>query len=239
MDYETEEFIVIEQKDKHARLLITAAAIAGVAIGFIVGGFYTQSQWEDVVLDYQKQLKAVQHDYQEVTVRIRDSKQDLYTKIEQAKLDAKKEAQSSTQAKVDELNHLSEQLQQKNIQLQEEVQTVQQELALQQQQQAQLQKQLNTQSALFERARELFQKEFMVKQQLDDLMSQEQELSSKIKRLEKECNLYLEGQTWDVKSDVCSRHDATANNLSQVKQMISVNKMDLKQIETLSEKLGL
>jgi hypothetical protein len=51
--------------------------------------------------------------------------------------------------------------------------------------------------------------------------------------------VYLEGKSWDVKSDVCNKHDEATSRLSQVDQLIEVHKMDLKQIKEMSEDMGL
>jgi membrane protein implicated in regulation of membrane protease activity len=92
---------------------------------------------------------------------------------------------------------------------------------------------------MFERSRELFQQELKVSQELEVLEKEREELAPKIVELKKQCDIYLEGTSWDAKSDACDKQDEAQSRLSQVEQMIRVHQMDLKQMKALSEELGL
>lgn len=64
-------------------------------------------------------------------------------------------------------------------------------------------------------------------------------MQPKLKALKKDCDAYLEGTSWEAKSDACDNQDKVNSRLSQINQMISVYKMDLEQMKALSEELGL
>lgn len=102
-----------------------------------------------------------------------------------------------------------------------------------------LTRQSGIQATMLERSREVFQKELKVSQELESLEKERESLLPKISKLKKECDVYLEGKSWDVKSDVCNKHDEATSRLSQVDQLIEVHKMDLKQIKEMSEDMGL
>ncbi len=95
------------------------------------------------------------------------------------------------------------------------------------------------QATMFESAKDLFKKEEQTKSELKALQKEKQELGPKIKALKAECDAYLDGASWDAKSDSCDKQDEANSRMSQVEQMIQVHQMDLKQIQALSEELGL
>ncbi|MEF1301591.1 chromosome partitioning protein ParA, partial [Vibrio owensii] len=86
---------------------------------------------------------------------------------------------------------------------------------------------------------EVFRKELQISQELESLEKERQALLPKIETLMKECDVFLEGKSWDVKSDACDKHDEANSRLSQVDQLIEVHKMDLKQIKEITEDMGL
>ncbi|MDF5425609.1 chromosome partitioning protein ParA, partial [Vibrio parahaemolyticus] len=102
-----------------------------------------------------------------------------------------------------------------------------------------LSRQADMQATMFERSREVFQKELKISQELESLEKERSKLLPKIEKLKKECDVFLEGKSWDVKSDACDKHDEANSRLSQVDQMIEVYKMDLKQIKAITEDIGL
>lgn len=95
------------------------------------------------------------------------------------------------------------------------------------------------QSVVIERARGLFQKELLIKQDLDKLRQEREELIPKLERFKKECDAYLEGKSWDASSKACDRYDEANSNLSHIDQMIEVHKLDLREIEQISDSIGL
>ncbi len=85
----------------------------------------------------------------------------------------------------------------------------------------------------------MFRKELQISQELESLEKERESLLPKIETLKKECDVFLEGKSWDVKSDACDRHDEANSRLSQVDQLIEVHKMDLKQIKDITAEMGL
>ncbi len=102
-----------------------------------------------------------------------------------------------------------------------------------------LNRQADMQATIFERSREVFRKELQISQELESLEKERESLLPKIETLKKECDVFLEGKSWDVKSDACDRHDEANSRLSQVDQLIEVHKMDLKQIKDITAEMGL
>ncbi len=92
---------------------------------------------------------------------------------------------------------------------------------------------------MFERSRELFQKELKIKQEMEAMQKERDALVPQVKSLKKECDIYLEGKSWDAKSDACDKQDEANSRISQLDQMIRVHQMDLEQIKSLSEEIGL
>ncbi len=95
------------------------------------------------------------------------------------------------------------------------------------------------QATIFERSRELFQRELKIKQELEALQKEKESLVPKLKTLKTDCDVYLEGKSWDAKSDACDKQDEANSRISQIDQMIQVHRMDLEQIKALTENIGL
>ena len=95
------------------------------------------------------------------------------------------------------------------------------------------------QVTLLERSREIFQRELKVKQALDSLLKERGVLEPKLEVLKTECTTYLDGTSWDAKSDACDKQDEASSRISQISQMIRVHQMDLEQISAISEQMGL
>jgi predicted RNase H-like nuclease (RuvC/YqgF family) len=102
-----------------------------------------------------------------------------------------------------------------------------------------LNRQADMQATMFERSRELFQKELKIKQEMEAMQKERDALVPQVKSLKKECDIYLEGKSWDAKSDACDKQDEANSRISQLDQMIRVHQMDLEQIKSLSEEIGL
>jgi predicted nuclease with TOPRIM domain len=102
-----------------------------------------------------------------------------------------------------------------------------------------LNKQTDMQTGVFERSRELFQREMKVKQELESLEKEKQQIEPRLPKLKKECQTYLDGSSWDASADSCDKQDQLNSRLSQITQMIHVHQMDLEQINAITKELGL
>ncbi|MCZ4372631.1 chromosome partitioning protein ParA [Vibrio diazotrophicus] len=239
LDDDHDDVVVIEQRDKRGVVYIAVAAVLGLALGGLIGSTVTASKWEKTyqVLEAQYQ-KSLETKTEEVAVaeQNKTSAQEEFDKQLAAAMDEQEQKHQQALANIE--SQLTE-LEKVNMSL--EAQVAEQKAQLEQtaQQNAKLNRQSDMQTTMLERSRELFQQELKIKQEVETLQKERDELVPKLKTLKKECDVYLEGKSWDATSDSCDKQDAASSRISQIDQMLRIHQMDLEQIKALSEELGL
>jgi DNA repair exonuclease SbcCD ATPase subunit len=236
---ENEDVVVIEERDRRSYLYIAIAGVLGLAVGGLIGSSLTASKWEsayqDMEQNYQSLVEDKQQLVQQVEVRVANVDSEVEDKLRKAlevQTEENQQALEALQSQVAELEKV-------NLSLEEQVNKQKQTLAEANKANSQLNRQADMQATMFERSRELFQQELKVKMELESLEKERESLLPKIDALKVDCDAYLEGTSWDAKSDSCDKQDEANSRLSQVNQMIKVHQMDLKQMKELSEQLGL
>ncbi|PNI04186.1 chromosome partitioning protein ParA [Vibrio diazotrophicus] len=239
LDDDHDDVVVIEQRDKRGVVYIAVAAVLGLALGGLIGSTVTASKWEKTyqVLEaqYQKSLETKTEEAA-VAEQNKTSAQEEFDKQLAAAMDEQEQKHQQALANIE--SQLTE-LEKVNMSL--EAQVAEQKAQLEQtaQQNAKLNRQSDMQTTMLERSRELFQQELKIKQEVETLQKERDELVPKLKTLKKECDVYLEGKSWDATSDSCDKQDAASSRISQIDQMLRIHQMDLEQIKALSEELGL
>lgn len=236
---EQDDVVVIEERDKRTHVYIAIAAVLGLAFGGLAGSVISSNKWESTyqVLEQKYQVLAEDKTQLVAQVKVREEGLDQEVDAKVAKLLAEKE-----EAYKQELNALQEQLtevEKVNLSLEAQVKQQKDKLNTTKTQNDKLNRQADMQATMFERSREVFHKEMQIAQELASLEKEREALLPKIDTLKKECDVFLEGKSWDVKSDACDKHDEANSRLSQVDQLIEVYKMDLKQIKEITEDMGL
>ncbi|OHY95631.1 chromosome partitioning protein ParA [Vibrio rotiferianus] len=234
-----DEVVVIEERDKRTHIYIAIAAVLGLAFGGLAGSAMTASKWESTYQVLEEKYQALTQDKTDLVsqVKTREASLDQEVDAKVATLLAEKE-----EAHKAELKALQEQLtevEKVNLALESQVKEQKIKLSSTKNENDKLNRQADMQATMFERSREVFRKELQISQELESLEKEREALLPKIEKLKKECDVFLEGKSWDVKSDACDKHDEANSRLSQVDQLIEVNKMDLKQIKDITEDMGL
>ncbi len=236
---EHEDVVVIEQRDKRTQVYIAIAAVLGLAFGGLIGSALTANKWESTYQVLEEKYQALSLDKTQIVSQVKLREEGLEKEVQDqvAILIAAKEEEHQK-----ELQKLQEQLtevEKVNLSLESQIKQQSEKINTAKSENEKLTRQSDMQATVLERSREVFQKELKISQELASLEKEREELVPKIRKLKKECDLYLEGTSWDVKSDVCSKHDEATSRLSQVDQLIEVYKMDLKQIKEMSEGMGM
>ncbi|GLT18595.1 chromosome segregation ATPase [Vibrio zhanjiangensis] len=238
-DVENDDVVVIEERDKRSYLYIVIAGLLGAALGGLVGSSLTSSKWQEAYHGLEKKYQLIVEEKKLLVDTVKDKVDqvdvEIQAKLTQA-LDAKKQAYDEVvgtlQAQVAELEKV-------NMSLEEKLNQQKQSIVQATQENRKLNRQADMQVTMLERSRELFQQELKVKQELEALEKERDDLQPKLKQLKADCDLYLAGTSWEAKSDACDKQDEANSRLSHVNQMIRVHQMDLKQIQTLTDELGL
>ena len=236
---EQENVVVIEERDKHSYIYIAIAAVLGLAFGGLVGSVVTANKWESTYQVLEEKYQALTREKTQLVsqVKVREEAldqeiQDTVTELVTAKNEAYEKELNKLQQQLTEVEKINLSLESQLKQQADKINTTTSE-------NEKLARQADIQATMFERSREVFQKELKISQKLEALEKERIKLLPKIEKLKKECDVFLEGKSWDAKSDACDKHDDAYSRLSQVDQMIEVYKMDLKQIKAITEDIGL
>ncbi|MEF1254758.1 chromosome partitioning protein ParA [Vibrio sp. M260112] len=236
---ENDDVVVIEERDKRARLYIVIAGALGLALGGLVGSTLTAQKWESTYQSLEQQYQTLVADKQQMATQVEQRVAKVDDEVEEKLQLAMNAQQQEHKLALDALHSQVNELQTENTTLKEQIAQQKQQITTVNSQNTQLNRQADMQATMFERSRELFQQELKVSQELEALEKEREELAPKIVELKKQCDVYLEGTSWDAKSDACDKQDEAQSRLSQVEQMIRVHQMDLKQMKALSQELGL
>lgn len=239
LDDDHDDVVVIEQRDKRGVVYIAVAAVLGLALGGLVGSSITASKWEKTYQVLEAQYQKSQETKTEQAEILEQNKTSAKEEFDKQLAAALEEQQQKHQQAMSSVESQLTELEKVNMAL--EAQVAEQKAQLEQtaQQNAKLNRQSDMQTTMLERSRELFQQELKIKQEVETLQKERDELVPKLKVLKKECDVYLEGKSWDATSDSCDKQDAASSRISQIDQMLRIHQMDLEQIKALSEELGL
>ncbi|MGF1911800.1 chromosome partitioning protein ParA [Vibrio kasasachensis] len=239
VDNNEDDVVVIEERDKRSYLYIAIAGVLGLALGGLVGSSLTASNWQATYVELQQQYQTIQQEKKQLVVSVEERVAKVDTEVEQ-KLQAKiEQLQQNHLKQIAELNKQIVQIETRNADLNKQIESQKSDLNDAAKKNSQLNQQTDMQVTLLERSRELFQRELKVKQELEGFSKELAQLEPSLEALKKDCSAYLDGTSWDAKSDSCDKQDEVSSRISQITQMIRVHEMDLEQIKAISEQLGL
>lgn len=234
-----DEVVVIEERDKRTHIYITIAAVLGLAFGGLAGSAMTASKWESTYQVLEEKYQALAQDKTNLVSQVKTREAGLDKEIDAKVATLLAEKEEAHKAELKALQEQLTEVEKVNLSLESQVKEQKATLNTTKSENDKLNRQADMQATMFERSREVFRKELQISQELESLEKERQALLPKIETLKKECDVFLEGKSWDVKSDACDKHDEANSRLSQVDQLIEVHKMDLKQIKEITEDMGL
>lgn len=231
--------VVIEERDRRTYLYIAIAAVLGLALGGLIGSTLTASKWESTYLKMEEKYQSLVDEKDQLVVNVEQRVANVDNEVAEKLEQRIQEQQAEHDQQLAALKSQVAELEKVNLSLEEQINQQKNKIAEADKQNVKLNRQADMQATMFERSRELFQQELKVKMELEALEKEREDLQPKIVALKKQCDAYLQGTSWDAKSDSCDKQDEANSRLSQINQMITVHKMDLKQMKALSEQLGL
>ncbi|WP_199453779.1 chromosome partitioning protein ParA [Vibrio owensii] len=234
-----DEVVVIEERDKRTHIYIAIAAVLGLAFGGLAGSAMTASKWESIYQVLEEKYQALAQDKTNLVSQVKTREAGLDKEIDAKVATLLAEKEEAHKAELKALQEQLTEVEKVNLSLESQVKEQKATLNTTKSENDKLNRQADMQATMFERSREVFRKELQISQELESLEKERQALLPKIETLKKECDVFLEGKSWDVKSDACDKHDEANSRLSQVDQLIEVHKMDLKQIKEITEDMGL
>ncbi|ELP5729925.1 chromosome partitioning protein ParA [Vibrio vulnificus] len=234
-----DDVVVIEERDNKTIAYIAIAAVLGIAFGGLLGSHFTAKRWESNYQQLETQYKASVSDNSKLVVNLQSREAQLDKELDNKLESELALRQKEHQADLNKLQNQLTEMEKLNIALEGQLKTQQAQIDSAQQENDKLNRQADMQANVFERSRDIFRREMEIGQDLEKLEKERETLVPKLEKLKKECEIYLSGTSWDAKSDACDKQDEASSRLSQIDQLIEVYKMDLKQIRSITQDLGL
>lgn len=234
-----DDVIVIEQRDKKALYYIAIALVLGIAAGGLVGATLKENSWAKQYTLLESELSDTRQSSLLVQNEFKSKQASLEAQIESRVADEVAQLEKAHQVEITNLTEVIEELDKLNESLESQLELAQNQITESETSQQKMNQQADLQTAMYQRSRELFQKEVKLRQEVERLTEENDANHPKLAKLKSDCDIYLEGKSWDIKSDVCDKQDAVNNLIHQNNQLIEVYKMDLAEIEAIAEQLGL
>lgn len=240
---EQDNVVIIEEKDKRTILYISIAAVLGAALGGLIGSVATQTKWDSAYHALENQFQQYKQIQAEKVVEIEHKKEMNSEQVEETirqQVTQKVELiKMQSEVEIKQYQFAATEFEKVNMDLTRQVETQSAEIEQRDRTISQLESQLAMQSQMFESAREVFQRELTIKQDLSRLQNERLTLEPEYNRFKKECDRYLFGSVFDANSTACDKQDELNAEINQIDQLIEVHKLDLREIETISESIGL
>lgn len=238
-EHENDDVVVIEERDKRTYVYIAIAGVLGLALGGLIGSTLTANKWESTYHSLEEQYQTLASEKKQMVIKVEEKVAKVDDEVAEKLQLAIEQQKEDHQTALAKLQQQVEELEKVNVSLEDQVATQKAQLDETSKVNSKLNRQADMQATMFERSRELFQQELKVKQELEALEKERDSLEPTLVKLKEQCDIYLQGTSWDATSDSCDKQDEANSRLSQVNQMIRVHQMDLKQMQALSEELGL
>ncbi|MCP3700462.1 MAG: hypothetical protein GY920_18415 [Aliivibrio sp.] len=238
-DDHDEDVIIIEEKSKTSHWVAGVTLIIGAITGGLIGSSLSDNKWsaaytqlEAKAKQYQTELKQANEKSAELDILISKEKEQAL-EAQQKEHDVEKTQLLSTEA--DKRSSLS-----KSVgALTSQTASLEMQVEEQDKQITTLSNQVDLQLTMLSRAKQLFQRQLQLKEEAGDLEVKIEVTGANEKQLAKDCAVYLEGKSWDVKSDVCKRQEEAKKQIAQYNDELQLLQMDIKEIDRISEDLGM
>lgn len=234
-----EDVIIIEEKSKTSHWIAGITLIIGVITGGLIGSSVSENKWSAAYTQLEAKTKQYQSELKQAGQK--SAKLDiLITQEKEQALEAQKKAneEEKTQAIAAEMEKRSS-LSKSVSALTSQKTSLEMQVEEQNKQITQLSNQVELQLTMLSRSKQLFQRQLQIKEEASALEVKIEVTSANEKQLKKECAVYLEGKSWDVKSDVCKREETAKKQIAEYNDELQLLQMDITEIDSISEDLGM
>ncbi|KAB2823617.1 hypothetical protein [Aliivibrio finisterrensis] len=238
-DDHDEDVIIIEEKSKTSHWVAGVTLIIGAIAGGLIGSSLSDNKWsaaytqlEAKAKQYQAELKQADVKNAELDVLISREKEQALEEQKKVNEEDKAQAIAAEAKKRTSITKEVGALKSHNASLGMQVEEQDKQIT-------QLTNQVDLQLTMLSRAKQLFQRQLQLKEEAGDLEVKIEVAEANEKQLAKDCAVYLEGKSWDVKSDVCKRQEEAKKQIAQYNDELQLLQMDIKEIDRISEDLGM
>lgn len=228
--------------DKSLTVTKIKYTVAGLVVGASVATYFAQSHYDSSSKVHLAQQAQLESDSETLKQQKQLLQSELAASQEQA-------SQAST-----ELSVQLEQTQAKLAKSEAEVKSLKtqaasetnklkevhaSELKAKEQQLVALQKKSDKQNEVLEQSKTFFQHQLTLQQELTKLNEERAKIIPLLNKAVDECQIFLEGKSWDAKSDACDRKEKASTKLKQIDEQIDAKQSKIVAIDSTSEAIGL
>ncbi|MDD9194580.1 hypothetical protein PVK62_01870 [Aliivibrio sp. S3MY1] len=238
-DDHDEDVIIIEEKSKTSHWVAGVTLIIGAIAGGLIGSSVSDNKWSEAYAQLEVKTKQYQAELKQAGVKSTELDALILTEKEQALKEQKKvNEEDKAQAIAAEAKKRASITKEVGV-LKSHNASLGMQVEEQDKQITQLTNQVDLQLTMLSRAKQLFQRQLQLKEEASALQIKVEVTTTNEKQLAKECKVYLEGKSWDVKSDVCKRQEEAKNLITQYNDELQLLQMDIIEIDRISEDLGM
>lgn len=241
-DINDNDVVIIEEHKSAFNWVALIGVLLGLVVGAFIGDNLSSSKWREAYNKIELKLAESNSTVEKYKQNLEQLSQSI-VEAQQHQQEIKVEAVNQEELK---LKVTISQLEKENQELRAgSAETSEQKLGLDNQIESlhkeveQLHNQVNLQLTMLSRAKELFQRQLRLKEKVVVIEQELNTLPAKIKRMNSDCQAYESGKGWDNASDSCNNLDKLKQRRSELNQELDMHNMDIKEIDSISEGLGM
>lgn len=241
-DINDSDVVIIEEHRSGFNWVALIGVLLGLVVGAFIGDNLSSSKWREAYNKIELKLAKSNSTVEKYKQNLEQLSQSI-VEAQQQQQEIKVETVNQEELK---LKAIASQLKKQNQELRaDSAEISEQKLGLDNQIESlhkeveQLHNQVNLQLTMLSRAKELFQRQLRLKEMVVVIEQELNTLPTKIKRMRADCQAYESGKGWDNTSDSCDNVDQLKQRRSELNQELDMHNMDIKEIDSISEGLGM
>lgn len=234
-----EDVIIIEEKSKGNHWVAGLTLLVGAIAGGLIGSSISDNTWSEKYAQLEQKIQQHQTELQQAATKTAELDSLIKQEKEQALALQKKALEEEKQQAILTEAKKATQLTKNVGALESQKASLEMQVEEQDKQIIKLANQVDLQVTMLSQAKQLFQRQLQLKEEASKIEMKIETTSASEDKLAKECAVYLEGKSWDVKSDVCKRQEEAKKQINQYNDDLQLLQMDIKEIDMISEDLGM
>ncbi len=236
------DVVVIEEHKAGFYWVALLGVLLGLAVGGFIGDNLSSTKWREA---YQKiELKLADSNqtvekYKQNLEKLSQSIIEAQQKQQEVKVEVVNQEELKLKANLSILEETNQTLKTKNAAMNRQNEELDSQVESLNATVDQLNNQVGLQLTMLSRAKALFQRQLVLKEKVIIIEQELDTLPAKIKRMTADCQAYESGKGWDSASDSCNALDSLKQRRSELNQELDMHNMDINEIDSISESLGM
>ena len=236
------DVVIIEEHKSGFNWVALIGVLLGLVVGVFIGDNLSSTKWREAYHKIELKLADSNHSvekYKENLEQLSQSIAEAQQQQQEVKVESVNQEELKLKATVSQLEKENQELKVSSAEISEKNRDLDNNVDALNKEVEQLHNQVGLQLTMLSRAKELFQRQLMLKEKVTVIEQELMTLPAKIKRMKADCQAYESGKGWDNASDSCNNLDKLKQRRSELNQELDMYNMDIKEIDSISEGLGM